>query len=637
MSKKKRTRPNDQPIEGFADLEDEFTGAGTGDQSEAVAAPSPGGAGPVGTPPHAATLRPAAVRRSPAAPPPWGTVFAASVILAGVGLGAAALLAGRSGSPAWAPTDLLDPAKYAAPLRNPLNLVAMLSVLVGIVAAVGARALNAAMRASTADRAAAERLLEKLTALRLDNEGPWGDPALRDHPNAGTFTAEVLGAWRLQGARLRRLNGVEGELHRVEKALSENAREVLTGRFDSPAVGALADELVRFLDARNADARELAELRQRNDDESGAAMALIQEARAWNRTTLEQIGTQGSALERMSRRLEDIGTATSAGGANAGQAPALLAEIRRELAGHSAARVPRGTGLEDLAAQGSKLAFQIAMEVARLGTRGERLQPMSQALEELTTSLRQALDTNAGPTPANLGATLAKVDALSQQIGQAGGGLTPEALEEIGRSGPVIGRVAANLADVGRRFQVQSERLVRLGESFSALTGAPFDASLSTVTTAAEPAAEAPLRVIPQDPFCREGGAARAEVDPFVVEAPLVAPAPRPLLTTEPVAPPQPVFVPEPEDDGFVIERAEPDGGVFDHGAIEVAPLELETVVPGRVEDSEPAAPPVARSEERIYELAEFGAVRLDDQTVAGQVEEEQVHELAEFGAVRVA
>lgn len=198
MSKKKRTRPNDQPIEGFADLEDEFTGAGTGDQSEAVAAPSPGGAGPVGTPPHAATLRPAAVRRSPAAPPPWGTVFAASVILAGVGLGAAALLAGRSGSPAWAPTDLLDPAKYAAPLRNPLNLVAMLSVLVGIVAAVGARALNAAMRASTADRAAAERLLEKLTALRLDNEGSLGDPALRDHPNAGTFTAEVLGAWRLQ-------------------------------------------------------------------------------------------------------------------------------------------------------------------------------------------------------------------------------------------------------------------------------------------------------------------------------------------------------------------------------------------------------------------------------------------------------
>ncbi len=29
MSKKKRTRPNDQPIEGFADLEDELPASGT--------------------------------------------------------------------------------------------------------------------------------------------------------------------------------------------------------------------------------------------------------------------------------------------------------------------------------------------------------------------------------------------------------------------------------------------------------------------------------------------------------------------------------------------------------------------------------------------------------------------------------
>lgn len=632
MSKKKRTRPNDQPIEGFADLEDEVTGAGAGDAPEAEAAPAPGVAGPVVAPPGVAGPRPTTTRRSTANLPPWGPRFAAAVVLAGVGLGTAALLAGRGGSPAWAPADLLDPAKYAMPLENPLNLVALLSVVVGIVAAVGARALNATLRAFAAERAASERLLDKLTALRLDNEGPWGDAALRDHPSTGAFTAEVLGAWRLQGARLRRLNGVEGELHRVQKALSENAREVLTGRFDSPAVGALADELVRFLDARNADARELAELRQRNDDESGAVMALIQEARAWNRATLEQIGTQGSALERMSRRLEDLGAAAAGGGAAAGQASTLLAEIRRELGGQTAPRAPRVAGIEDLAAQGSKLAFQIAMEVARLGPRGERLQPMSQALEELTTSLRQALDTTAGPAPANLGATLTKLDTLSKQLGQAGPGLAPEALEEIGRSGPVIGRVAANLADVGRRFQAQSERLVKLGESFGTLTGLPFDASLQTASAPAEPAGEASLRVIPQDPFCREGGTARAEVDPFVVDAPLAAPSPRPLLTTEPVAPPPPVFVPEPEDDGFVIERAEPDGGVFDHGAIEVAPLELETVVPGRVEDPEPAAPPVARSEDRIYDLAEFGAVRLDD-----QAEEDQVHELAEFGAVRVA
>ena len=37
----------------------------------------------------------------------------------------------------------------------------------------------------------------------------------------------------------------------------------------------------------------------------------------------------------------------------------------------------------ELVDRGSKLAFQIAMEVARLGPRGERLLPMTQALEEL--------------------------------------------------------------------------------------------------------------------------------------------------------------------------------------------------------------------------------------------------------------
>ncbi len=629
MSKKKRTRPNDQPIEGFADLDDDLPRAEAGDTPPAAAAREPGVAAPAAPPVVAGVPRRLASRQAvPLAP--WGAYFAAAVILAGVGLGSAALLAGRGGSPAWAPGDLLDPGKYAAPLRNPVNLVVLLSIAVGIAAAWGARALNATLRALAAERAASARLIEKLTALRLDNEGPWTDAALRDHPLAGAFTAEILGAWRLQGARLRRFNGVEGEIHRVQKALAENAREVLTGRFDSPALGGLADELVRFLDARNADARELAELRRRNDDEAGAVMALIQEARVWHRATLEQIGTQGAALERMSRRLEDLGAAAGSV-ADGSQAAALLAEIRRELADQAGARVPQAAGLEELAAQGSKLAFQIAMEVARLGARGERLQPMSQALEQLTTSLRQTLDASAGPAPAGAGPAPGRVEELARQLGLGGAGLTPEALEEIGRSGPMVGRVAANLADVGRRFQAQSERLVKLGEAFGALSGLPFDASLPD-GAAAEPAGEAPLRVIPQDPFCREGGGARVEVDPFVAQPALVAPAPRPLLTTEPVAPPAPAFAPEPKDDAFVIERASPGSGVFDHGAIDLAPLELDTVVPERVEDPEPVARPAAAVEDRIHELSEFGAVRLDDDP-----QEEPIHELAEFGAVRVA
>ncbi len=39
--------------------------------------------------------------------------------------------------------------------------------------------------------------------------------------------------------------------------------------------------------------------------------------------------------------------------------------------------------MNSLVDRGSKLAFQMAMEVARLGTRGERLLPMTQSLGRL--------------------------------------------------------------------------------------------------------------------------------------------------------------------------------------------------------------------------------------------------------------
>jgi hypothetical protein len=676
MSKKKRPRLNDQPIEGFADLEDELPAAGPAPASAHKADAAPPARERVehvepvaaaGPPPPPTTARPVATRRPSAGRSakalPWSLVYMASVIVAGVGLGGAVQLAN-------------------AGVANGGILIAGMALVVGVVAAFGGRALGSALRNLERDRNEAGKLVDRLTALRLDNEVPWTDAALRDHPTAGAFASEVLGAWRLQGARLRRVNGVEGEVHRLQKALAENAREVLTGRFDSPAIGSLADEMVRFLDARNADAAELAELRRHNRDEAEAIVALIQEARAWNRATLEQIGTQGAALERMARRLEDLGSALGAGDKSTGtsaagsQAAALLADIRRDLDARSTSRAPQVAGLDDLAAQGSKLAFQIAMEVARLGPRGERLQPMSQSLEDLTTTLRQALDGGApvAGEPSRLGAVLGKIDALSKQIGRGVAvEASPEALEEISRSGPVVGKVAANLADVARRFQVQSERLVKLGESFGALTGAPFDAS-ALPGGQAEPAADNGLRVVPQDPFGREG-AARAAVDPFVVDAPLATTPVSPLLSAEPSADTLPSFVdvppqagfshdpqpepllesapePEPEtaqvadDDAFVIERTSQGGSMLDHGAdLAIAPLELETMVP--VRDEQPYLPtprPVESEADRIHDLSEFGAVRLDQDPAIDRdrnddrvSDDDQVHDLAEFGAVRVA
>lgn len=681
MTKKKRTRLNDQPIEGFADLEDELPAAGRVDHKETDKAPPVHHHEPeesVREPEEApADPRPAAVRRTPSRPagatPPWGALYAASVITAGVGMGGAMLLLTGSGADkAWDPSALLNVQYYLQPTLHPLNLAALLAVVVGLLAAMGARALGGTLRRLERDRNASAKLVDKLTALRLDNEGPWTDAALRDHATAGSFVAEVLGAWRLQGARLRRIAGVEGELHRLQKALSENEREVLTGRFDTPAVGALADEMVRFLDARNADAQELAELRRRNHDESAAIVTLVQDARLWNRTTLEQIGTQGAALERMARRLEDLGASMSAADPAMGsQTATLLAEIRQELGRQRATNGAPAAGLDDLAAEGSKLAFQIAMEVARLGPRGERLQPMSQSLEQLTTSLRQVIDEGGATTGATQDMTrvLAKIDALSGQLGRAKSpALSPEALEEFGRAGPMVGRVASNLADVARRFQAQADRLVKLGESFSALTGAPFDSAMPT-TGQPEPEPDAGLRVVPQDPFCRDAGA-QAPLDPFTVDTPLAAPPARPLLTPEPVsvatpelvsvASPEPMPASEPApmpsaplstsppDDGFVIERGA-SGSLLDTQAMApVEPLELDTMIPSRVEapSDEPVDRPVVGDMDRIYDLSEFGAVRLEPEAASEPVQdvaretaepEGPVYELAEFGAVRVA
>ena len=675
MTKKKRTRLNDQPIEGFADLEDELPVSGHAEHRAAPAEPAArqhqaATPEPAPEPAPAAPHRAPAVHRAPShrpsSTPPWGTLYAASVIAAGIGMGGAMLLLTGSGADrTWNPGALLVVQNYLSPTQHPFNLVALLSVVVGFLAIAGARALDGALRRLERERAAGARLVDRLTALRLDNEGPWTDATLRDHPTAGAFVAEVLGAWRLQSARLRRVSGVEGELHRLQKALTDNEREVLTGRFDSPAVGALADGMVRFLDASNADARELAELRRHNHDESAAIVTLVQDARLWNRTTLEQIGTQGAALERMARRLEDLGTALSVATPNAGgQASALLADLRRELAQQSGSATSPSAGLDDLAAQGSKLAFQIAMEVARLGPRGERLQPMSQSLEQMTTSLRQVIDENAvASAPArNLGAVLGKLDALSGQLERSGPAqLSPEAMEEIGRSGPVVGRVASNLADIARRFQAQAERLTNLGESFSALTGAPFDTSMPAAGQP-EPAPDAGLRVVEQDPFCRDSGA-RAPVDPFTFDTPLAAPPPRPVLSPEPlvvetpaaVAPVAAPTAPEaaPQDDGFIIERGAAGGSLLDaQSDTSIEPLELETMVPSREEElPEPVDRPVVSDLDRIYDLSEFGAVRIEAQeTQAQETQARQpgqaaepgepegpVYELAEFGAVRVA
>ena len=318
---------------------------------------------------------------------------------------------------------------------------------------------------------------------------------------------------------------------------------------------------MKFLDAHNADAQELAELRGSRGEEAEAVLTLVQDARVWNRATLEQIGAQGALLERLSRRIEDLG---------------------------------RTAG-----------------------------------------------------TP------------------------TSDTLDELGRTGPAVGKAAASLEDVARRFQTQSDRLVRLGETVATLTGAIFDATLPNAASSAEAPIESSLCAMPQDPFCHDI-AARAEVDPFAPANPLVTPAAGPVLTPEPavfVAPIQPAPVAE---ESFIIERTSIARPVFEQpAAAATAPVE-----PPAASDPEPVAisrdawlafsppeptPDLAADlaspvpsepgdglgftsfsldptgDEHIYELSEFGAVRIGAEPEPRAADPDHIHDLAEFGAVRVA
>jgi hypothetical protein len=257
--------------------------------------------------------------------------------------------------------------------------------------------------------------------------------------------------------------------------------------------------------------------------------------------------------------------------------------------------------------------------------------------------LRQTLDGVAAAAggPSVPGAVLGKIDALSRQLGR--GEASPEALAEVGRSGPVVGKVAANLADVARRFQAQSERLVKLGESFSALSGVPFDVS-ALPAGQVEPVVENGLRMVPSDPFCRDD-ASRAPVDPFTVDTLLASSPARPLLEPEPTVQASPAFVDvpleeSPVDEPFVIERTADGGPILDRNHDEAfAPLELEPMVPARDERSHTSATRnLASDQDRIYELSEFGAVRLEPGHLAQpDQQDDEVHDLTEFGAVRVA
>ena len=640
----------DEPIEGFADFEDlddyeEQHNDLPAEDADAVSDRVESEAAQVAAAPPAPKVPTpvAAVRGRGISSAELGILFSTSIVVAAAGLGSACLLAvGVNPASLWQPAEFTNWANYTTLTEHPLNILALSSLAVVVLALLGSRAVARAARNANKRALAAEEMLDRVTSLRLENEGAWQDPVFKSFGPASTFVSETLGAWRLQAARQKHFTGLEGELHRLEKALSDRSRQDLTGRFDNPTVGSLSDAVVSYYDERERLVREVETLRRKDQDESEAIVNVLQDARFWHEASRETLGRQGAALERVAGRLESFAAEVAAAD-RANDHRAAVAAFREEL---DRMRTSESSGpdltraLTDLVDKGSKLAFQIAMEVARLGQRGERLVPMSQSLEDLTTEFRKVADQLSGAggsgksgsdAAAKLGARFSELEEkLNSESGAA-------VVQEAERLAPAAGQLARNLSEIVQSYEPQAERLTEIGRTFSEFSGAVFDpGNLLPGTPENKPAGVLDLAdnvmldgegTSPEDSIHQP-----ADVDPFAVKPPRAV-------------------VEGPSDPGFTSSVGQPAADIFGSSLdrTSLPAIEIESSfgvkqspfavpdIPSAVAATPFVEPQLPVEEEKVYDLGDFGAEPAGDGAADPQDEDDGVYDLAEFDATPLA
>jgi hypothetical protein len=519
---------------------------------------------------------------------------------------------------------------------HPQNLVYIVVLGVLLLSLLTAAVIGRVARSANRRVQESEELLGRVTALRLDEEEPWSANLFKAHPDTAAFVNDVLGAWRLQQARQVKSVALEGEMRRLEKAMRGGRREDLSDRYDHPLVGSLADSLVSWYDEREAARQEAVAARETSATESAEILALIQDACSWNRTSRQGVEAHSATLKRWAEKFRTLAQEHKDNPANQAVATGLQGlqkDLKREL---ESARGADAMSLEDLVDRGSKLAFQIAMEVARLGPRGERLLPMSQSLEELTTQFRQAVSGNKDGDESVVcpQALLTRIEQISVHLvreGASGGGSLARTLEDLV---PATLKMSENLEQITQAFAQQDTRLGTMGSSFAEMTGQEFDPTAIPESPPANPP-EGGLVLTQNDPFGKEQAEpepAAMDIDPFGDDGGAGTMQDSPLAAGPTLDEPQPV-----EGDGLQIEQ-------FGFGeSLEAPATEVEDFSgAGREEQLPPFAEPespeteLPRAEEKVYDLSEFGARRIDGQGGPAGMdgEEDRIYDLAEFGAV---
>ncbi len=587
-----------------------------------------------------------------------GLVFAFSIIVAVVGIGGALVLAlGVDPVSLWQPESFRQLDQILDLDQNPLNLVYIVTLATLLLTLLGGWGVARAVRKVGARASNDAELIDRIAALRIDDESGWQDHQLCDHPRLSTFVTENIGTWRMQEQRQKRAAGLEGELQRLTKAATANERDLIASHYEHPAVGSIADEITRYYDERESARREAEATRSKERDESQAILKAVTEVAGWNLSFTDQIGVQGAAAAGLASRMRDLLAEQGGDGDDdSGQAVEAVNFLRQEIQAlarnENAAEAPDLAGLAD---RGNKLAFQIAMEVARLGNRGERLLPMTQALEELTTDVREAAQKLAGPTETSeLEAFRDRCQShlitLQDHLEPADAGAAKSWVEGIEEALPAATQLAGQLGSVAESGNDQMRRINELGAACATLLGLDYEAD--------QPASSDPVASQEDDsgftrfdPFSKNREQ-KEEGKPLAAD-PFAAPDPEPVapgadfVEGEVSAPvdqeydpwgeeSSPDAVPAPDEQAAATDDAPLE---VDSDVVELSAYGAQKIEDGAVDLSDYGAQKIEDGAvEEVIDLSAYDAVRIDENPAPAALAapEETVHELVEFGAERI-
>lgn len=535
------------------------------------------------------------------------------VVLAGLTLSTGLLTATGA-----APELLLDFSGFSDPLTigdfrsHPVNAFWLATLVTLLAATLAAVAVDRRVSALAGPAAVDAEIMSALGQLDPEQPETWQHPALQADADLAAVLANLLGHYHLQQAKLMRYVDLEGELHRLESAVADADLDQLGGTWETPSAGSLADQMVRVIGVQQSERQQVNERLRVLDDQGPDLVTGLRDARRWQSVTLDHVNQQGAGAERVARQLARLAETVSGDSQPRPQLDRLRQALQAVQDAMAAVPVRSPERQRDaeaplmtLVERASRLAFQIAMEVARLGAKGERLLPLTQDLEELTTELRRSTDH--GERNGQDAARDQALDAVRGRLAELDPTLIDGADDgalaaAVQKAAPLATQTAEALAQIARGFNVQTARLAQLLDTAGDLTG---------IDTGGEGDAEA----------APGSGLAVEQFDPFGSRS-----TPESGLVADPFA--------------------SSGGSIFDTTAVPGLGSDFrQTALPGEddptIEPVEPTPPlrqesmVVPPEEETIYDLLEFDAKRLPSEPAAEP--DAPVHDLSEFGAVKIS